>query len=234
MGEGEKENKMNKRTLSIVIVLMMATLACTCSSLLPSGGDGEEPPPSPVPTNIYLQDDFSSTDSGWEIGDYEGGSVGYKDDAYFVTSTSIDTMMWGVANRSFDNVVIEVDATQISAGPESNNAYGVVCRDQGDVTGTGYYLRISGDGFYQIVKAMGEEYEALVDWTETSAIQKGNATNHIMAVCNGSSLELFVNGERLAGVEDSTYTSGDIGFTATTYEETMTEVHFDNVIVREP
>jgi hypothetical protein len=211
----------------------MATLACTCSSLLP-GGDGQEPPPSPVPTNIYLQDDFSSTDSGWEIGDYDFGSVGYRNDAYFVTSTSIDMMMWGVANRSFDDVVIEVDATQISAGPESNNAYGVVCREQGDGSGNGYYLRISGDGFYQIVKAVGEEFETLVEWTETSAIQQGNATNRIMAVCNGSSLELFVNGERLAGVEDSTYTSGDIGFTATTFEDTMTEIHFDNVVVREP
>jgi hypothetical protein len=225
---------MNKKNLSIVIVLMMATLACTCSNLLPGGGIGQEPPPSPTPANIYLQDDFSSTDSGWEIGDYEFGSVGYRDDAYFVTSASMDMMMWGVANRSFENMVIEVDATQVSAGPESNNAYGVVCREQGDASGNGYYLRISGDGFYQIVKATGEEFEALVDWTETSAIRQGNATNHIMAVCNGSSLELFVNGERMAGVEDSTYTSGDIGFTATTFENTMTEIHFDNVIVREP
>lgn len=235
MREREKEDTVNKRALSVFVVLVMATLACTCN-LLPGGGDGEEPPPSPIPANIYLQDDFSSTGSGWEIGDYDFGSVGYKDDAYFVTSTTIDMMMWGVANRSFDNVVIEVDATQVSAGPESNNAYGVVCREQGDGSGNGYYLRISGDGFYQIVKAEGEgeEFQALVDWTETSAIRKGNATNHIMAVCNGSSLELFVNGERMDGVEDSTFPSGDVGFTATTFEDTMTEVHFDNVIVREP
>ena len=227
---------MNKRTLSMVIVLVMTTLACTCSGLLPGGGDGEEPPPSPVPTNIYLQDDFSSTDSGWEIGEYDFGSVGYKEGVYFVAATIIEIPMWGVANRTFDNVVIEVDATQVSSGPGNNNAYGVVCREQGDGFGNGYYLRISGDGFYQIAKAEGEggQFQELVGWTETDAIRQGNATNHIMAVCNGSSLELFVNGERLAGVEDSTYTSGDIGFAATSYEDTMTEVHFDNVIVREP
>jgi hypothetical protein len=235
MGEREKEDTMNKRALSVFIVLVMATLACTCN-LLPDGGDGQEPPPSPTPANIYLQDDFSSADSGWEIGDYDFGSVGYKEGVYFVTATIIEVPMWGVANRSFDNVVIEVDATQVSAGPANNNVYGVVCREQGDSFGNGYYLRISGDGFYQIVKAEGEggQFQALVDGMDTDAIHQGNATNHIMAVCNGSSLELFVNGKRLAGVEDNTYSSGDVALTATSYENTMTEVHFDNVIVREP
>ena len=224
---------MNKRALSVFIVLVMATLACTCN-LLPGGGDGQEPSPSPIPANIYLQDDFSSTDSGWEIGDYEGGSVGYKDDAYFVTSTSIDIMMWGVANRSFDNVVIEIDATQVSAGPESDNAYGVVCREQGDGSGNGYYLRISGDGYYSIYRAVGGEFEPLVDWITSTAIREGQATNHIQAICAGSALALFVNGQLLDEVEDSTFAAGDIALTATTFEDVKTEVHFDDLVVRSP
>jgi hypothetical protein len=226
---------MNKKVLGVLVVLVMTALACTCSNLIPGGGGGGAAPtePPPPPEDILWQDDFGDSGSGWEIGEYDDGHVGYKDGDYFVTSVNTEIGMWGVAGRSFDNVIIEVDATQVSAGPNSDNAYGVVCREQ-EGSGHGYYLRISGDGYYSIAKAANEEFTALIDWTESDAIKKGNATNHIEAICNGSTLELFVNGERLGSVEDSTFTSGDIAFTATTYEEEMTEAHFDNLVVRKP
>jgi hypothetical protein len=226
---------MDRKILGAFVVLAMAAMACTCSNLVPGGdGGGEGPDAPPPPENILLQDDFGDSNSGWEIGDYDAGDVGYKEGAYFVTSTQMETLMWGVANRSFDNVVIEVDATQISAGPDSNNAYGVACREQGGTDGYGYYLRISGDGYYSIAKAANGEFTALVDWTESNAINKGNATNRIRAICNGSTLELFVNGQRLDSVEDSTFMSGDIALSATTYEDEMTEIHFDNLVVLRP
>jgi len=83
----------------------------------------------PETGNILFRDDFSDSGSGWEVGDYEGGSVGYKDGVYFVTSLGNGSTMWGTANRSFDDLIIEVDATQVSAGPDNNNDYGVVCRE---------------------------------------------------------------------------------------------------------
>ncbi|MCP4539256.1 MAG: hypothetical protein GY832_19140 [Chloroflexi bacterium] len=226
---------MDKKVLGVFVVLAMAAMACTCSNLVPGGGGGTDPvDPPPPPEQVLFQDDFGNSGSGWEVGEYDDGDVGYKDGAYFVTSTKIETLMWGVANRSFDNVIIEVDATQVAAGPESNNAYGVACREQGSADGYGYYLRISGDGFYSIAKAANGEFTALIDWTESDAINQGNATNRIRAICNGSTLELFVNGQRLGSVEDSTFASGDVALTATTYEDVMTEVHFDNLMVLKP
>jgi hypothetical protein len=224
---------MNKRILGAVVILALAALACGVD-LLPGGGGSSKP--APTPDNVIFQDDFGDSGSGWEVGDYDEGSVGYKDGAYFVTATITDYMMWGVANRSFDNLVIEVDATQVSAGPISDNAYGVVCREDGNAGG--YYLRISGDGYYSIARAAGvgeaEEFVPLVDWAESSAIKQGNATNHIRAVCSDSTLELHVNGEHVATAEDSTFTSGDIAFSATSYESEATEIHFDNLVVRTP
>jgi len=218
----------NRKILGVIISLILTTLACTCN-LLPSLTG---PKASPVPSNVIFQDDFSDPDSGWEVGRYDDGSVGYKSGVYSVTSLSNGNTMWGVANRTFDNIVIEVDATQVAAGPESDNDYGVICREQGN--GNGYYLLLSGDGYYAIIKARDDEFYYLVDWTETEAIHKGNATNHIRAVCNGTSLELSVNGEFLAGTEDDTFASGDIALTATTYEDAATEIHFDNLVVSRP
>lgn len=227
-----REDKMNRRTLSVFIGLAMAALACACN-LLPGGeGGGEPAPPSPTPAGILLQDDFSDPSSGWEVGDYDFGSVGYKEGVYFVTATVVETPMWGVANHSFDDLVIEVDATLILAGPENNSVYGVVCREQGD--GDGYYLRISGDGYYSIARSEGRGFELLVDGIDSNAIGLGDAVNHIRVTCNGPTLDLHVNGQHLATVEDNTYASGDIALTATSYENEATQVHFDNIVVRKP
>jgi hypothetical protein len=71
-------------------------------------------------------------------------------------------------------------------------------------------------------------------WTESDVVRQGNATNHIRAICDGSSLVLLVNGQRLATAEDSTFASGDIALTATSYEDELTEVRFDNLVVQQP
>jgi tRNA A-37 threonylcarbamoyl transferase component Bud32 len=228
----------------LCLVLAIGAVLAGLYVLGKNGGDGKalatptsslgapSPPSATEASNLIFQDDFGSPVSGWEVGEYETGDVGYKDGVYFVTSISNTNVMWGVANRTFDNSIIEVDATQISAGPESDNSYGVVCREQGD--GDGYYLRVSGDGYYSIAKAIGDDFEYLVDWTESGTIRQGNATNHIRAVCDGSRFELFVNGELLAAADDSTFATGDIALTATTYEDDATEVHFDDLVVYAP
>jgi hypothetical protein len=184
------------------------------------------------PTGMLFEDDFGDPNSGWEIGEYDTGSVGYEDGAYSVVSFGDGDMMWGLANRSFDNLVIEVEARQVSAGPEDDNAYGVMCRVQPN--DDGYVLRISGDGFYSIQVVADGEFESLVEWTRSDAIRQGEATNRLRAVCDGADLALVVNGELVAQTSDGTFSEGDIALTATSFEEEATEIHFDDLVVSAP
>jgi len=220
---------MRKQVLLGGALLALALLACS----LPGLGT---PPPIGEPTSkVLFQDDFSDPKSGWEVGKYDAGEVGYGKGYYYVVSYGDAHTMWGVANRSFTDVVIEVDATQVSGPANDNTDYGVICRTADPESGVGYYLLISGDGYYAIAKGTDAGYEWLVDFTESSAIRQGNnATNHIRAVCNGSKLSLTVNGVLLAEAEDSEFTSGDIALTATSYESDPTEVRFDNLVVTAP
>ena len=181
---------------------------------------------------LLLQDDFSDPASGWEVGEYEGGTVGYLNNIYQVESLGDGSVMWGVAGEVLDDVVIEVQATQFSAPDNDNNDYGVACRIQDD--GAGYYLLISGDGFYAIMKAVDDERDPLVDWTESDAINRGNASNDIRGTCDGSSLTLEVNGQQLASTTDSEFLSGDVALTATSYESASTQIYFDDVRVSRP
>jgi hypothetical protein len=50
----------------------------------------------------------------------------------------------------------------------------------------------------------------------------------------GENLSLQVNGELLASVKDPRYSAGDIALTATSYESTSTEIHFDDIEVARP
>ena len=182
---------------------------------------------------ILYQDDFSDPGSGWEVGDYDDGSVGYRDGAYFVTSTTNEKVMWGLATRSFSDLILEVDATQVSAPANDDNAYGVMCRVQANGY-DGYILRISGDGFSSIHKVVDGSPEVLVAWSESEAIRQGNAMNRLRVVCDGSTLALFVNGELAAEASDTSFTEGDIALIVATYEDEATEVHFDNLVVTRP
>ncbi len=222
---------MKRKVLLLIGGLALALLACQLPFIGTPSPGGET---GGKTSDVLFQDDFSSPNSGWEIGDYDAGKVGYGNGYYYVIAYGNGDTMWGVANRHFTDVAIEVDATQVS-GPDNNNTdYGVICRTGDPESGIGYYLLISGDGYYGIAKGVEGGFDWLVDFTESHAIRQGNTTNHIRAVCKGSTLRLYVNGELLAEVQDPAYTSGDIALTATSYEDTPVEVRFDNLVVTRP
>ncbi len=221
---------MRKKWMVALGFLVAGSLSCSLfnnviSSTSLGGGSSSS-------AQVLYQDNFDDQGSGWEIGSYDHGQVGYQAGKYVVTSDGDGATMWGIGDQSFSDVDIEVEAAQVLAPGNNNNDYGVMCRAQDN--GDGYYLLISGDGNYSILLGNGDNYSTLVDWQESSAINTGNATNQLRAVCNGSSFDLYVNGKHLASAQDDTFSSGAIALTATSYESDGTEVHFDNLTVRQP
>ena len=190
------------------------------------------PTSEPESGAILYEDDFSDLSSGWEEGDFDEGAVGYGEGVYVVTATEEDNMMWAFGPVSYEDMVIRVETIQVSAPPNDNNGYGVFCRLQED--DDGYALRISGDGYYAIHLIEDGEFIDLVDWRRSDAIRQGNASNTIVAECEGTALSLTVNGVLVAEVEDDTFASGSVGFTATSFEPESTEIHFDDLVVTAP
>ena len=81
---------------------------------------------------------------------------------------------------------------------------------------------------------MVDNDEWLVSWTTSSAVNQGDATNRLRAVCQGDRLALFVNGELVAEATDDAFAEGNIALTASTFEEEATEVHFDDLMAYAP
>ena len=232
---------MHRRLFAISGLLLAAGLACSgltdLSGDVSEGSSGEsgfsDGSINEASGDTLFSDSFADESSGWEIGDYSGGRVGYWNGEYYVTSLGDGQTMWGLANRGFDDVAIKVRSQQVSAPNNDNNDYGVICRANAD--GAGYFFLISGDGFFAILRGdANDEFEQLIDWTSSNAINQGNSSNEIQVTCEGENLSLQVNGELLASVKDSHYSAGDIALTATSYEDTSTEIHFDDIEVARP
>ena len=198
----------------------------------PSPAVSPTDPPSSPGGSILFYDDFEDPASGWEVGSWDGGSVGYKDGQYSVISAGQAEWMWGAAFQYFTDVIIQVEATQASAGPTHNNDYGVGCRVQPN--GDGYHLVISGDGYYAIYLREDGLFTPLVPFEPSDAVRQGNTTNRILALCSGQLLVLFANDELLATAVDGTFVDGDIVLSATSFEDVPTEILFDNLVVYDP
>ena len=130
---------------------------------------------------------------------------------------------------------IEVDATKV--GGEDDNDYGIICRYSGTPESPNYYFSIiSSDGFAAIGKTTGgtSEYLSSEQMEPADAIKQGAVTNHIRTDCIGSSITLYVNGQQVATATDSSYTGGDVGLMAGTFEISSTEINFDNFLVLKP
>jgi hypothetical protein len=225
---------MKKIFLFALCVLLFASLACNFGGIFDNVGKKEQA------ANILFQDDFSNTFSGWDSLTDENGVTEYKDGAYHIQVNSIGKKgngmdMWANPAKNFKDVRVEVDVTQ-KDGPDDNDM-GVICRysDAND-TYNFYYFLISSDGYAGIAKMVDGASSILSDdgkLTGSDAI-KLKASNHIRADCIGDKLTLYVNGQQVASVSDSSFTSGDVGLIAGTFKTPGTDVLFDNFIVSKP
>ena len=218
---------MKKIYLLAILALLISGPACSPSSNLPSTGESAAEPTG----RIYFQENFSDDTTGWpsirtddRITDYENGVyrifVNLNNDDYLVTP--------GLSLPS--DVRVEVDATKVAGS--DNNDFGILCRYQDN--DNLYQFVVSSDGYVGIVKLVDGSMQSLAAETllESSAVNGGNAQNHIRADCIGNTLTLYVNGQQVSTVQDAAFTSGgDVGIFAGTYDTPGADIHFDNFIV---
>ena len=184
-----------------------------------------------APGHVLFSDDFSDEVGVWNTGSTEDGSVFYENGwLHLVDYTGLlSPVTW--ANQHFTDFILEVQ-TKLVRGTD-NNWHRVLCRCQ---DGDNFYeFSISADGYYAIGGLINGDVTVLVAQTSSSYINQGvDAVNLIHIECIGSNLNLSVNGHVLATVTDTTFSGGDIGLAATSFEASSTEIAFDNITLTEP
>jgi len=184
------------------------------------------------PGSLLFQDDFAKTSSGWLVGQDSDGLVAYDGGGIRIFVKQPGAARLTVPSLRFTDVHIEVDTIKLT-GPDDNN-FGLVCRYQNE--SNFYFFEISSDGYYTIGKYI-DGVMSLIGMTQMqshNAIHQGGAINHLRVDCSGSRLVFYVNGEKLAEVEDNEIKSGDVGLIAGAIKTAGTDILFDNFSVLQP
>jgi hypothetical protein len=181
----------------------------------------------PTPQLLIYEDDFSNRGSGWNEMSTLHGDFGYEDGEYHILVEDPDYIAaaWNSRAGPFTDFAVEIDARLVSGPDESG--YGLTFRVQNNVDF--YSFMVTGNGYYHLAKHNGE-WVTLQAWTGSDFISEGSSTNHLMVVCRGTQIEVYVNGYHLATVTDDSFPDGSVGMVAyASGPDTL--VAFDNIKV---
>ncbi len=193
-----------------------------------SGVEPEQP--MTAEGSVLYSEDFSDTSSGWDIADEGDYAVGYQNGRYEMELRLDNYFVWSIAGENFQDAYITVEAEPMVLTGEGD--YGVVCRYQ---DADNYYaLEVSEDGFFTIWKRVAGEFIPLVDWEESDILPLDGSMVTIQAACVGNSLGLAADGVLLAEVQDNTFSEGDVGLIAGTWDTVGLVIAYDNFVVHGP
>ncbi len=129
-----------------------------------------------------------------------------------------------IASPNFSDSAFQVQMTIVQG-----DAGGIGFRSD-STKGKGYLFVISQDGKYGLY-VFTNASPFLIRSGSNTAINTGlNQSNIVAVVANGSTIDLYVNNQKIESVNDSTYSQGQIGVSAVELNN-PTEVVFSNAKV---
>ncbi len=165
-----------------------------------------------------FSDAFTNNNNQWNIQSYPGEFSVTVDSGALALENDNNKLLWELVpgDKSYSDFQLSVDA-MLSKGTQGNG-YGLYIRSalsQNTALSTYYRFELYGDGSYAIFKGIANangdlSSTRLVDYTNSSAIQKQGGLNHIMVVAKGSTLQLVVNGQTLSSISDTSYARGRV------------------------
>jgi hypothetical protein len=113
-------------------------------------------------------------------------------------------------------------------GGDPNATFGFVCNEQGTTTAF-YYVGVSPSGHYAFIKSSVALADVLLKEGNSPVVSASNGSVRLGLDCGNGSMTLYVNGQVVDSVSDSTYTSGSVGlFAASADQNSGTIVIFDD------
>ena len=243
--------------LALAGVVLLMGLACSTSAatptLKPTAKPTERPTKTrlpatqrpaptateaPVQSPIYFTEEFDSGIPDWSYfvqnGDESLMDLSADSGSLSFNLNGEDLYVYVMYDPwTYDNV--RVDATADNRGKNSNSV-SLICRySESD----GWYeFNIGNDGLWQVFVydiATGGDYQMLNSGGST-AIHSGKAVNEYSAICNGTTLSLYINGTKATSFQETYYSlrEGLVGVGVSSYQALPIIVNVDKVSISEP
>jgi hypothetical protein len=185
-------------------------------------------------TRPLIEDDFSSGSGNWGTGTDADSSVEYGNGGLQMLVFTPNFLTWSSPNATdYQNVHIEVTARHNDANPTTT--FGVICNEQG-TSASFYYFVITPSQEYAIAKATRGQTDVFLtnndEWGSSDLIPKNAASYRIGADCGNGTLTLYVDGNQVDSVSDSTYITGRLGVITWSGDEASSAyITFDDFVV---
>ncbi len=156
-----------------------------------------------------LNDPLTATGAnGW----IEGPECSYTNNAYHAKETQSNILLYCTASRTnFSNFIYRVNMTILSG-----QRGGMIFR--ADAANSKFYLfRVAQDGTYDLYMypdKTGSDAKKLTSGNATNMHTSQHASNLLAVVAHGAQIDLYINDQYQASVNDSTLQSGAIGLVA--------------------
>jgi len=250
--------KSNVRVMMVIAILALAALAC--QAVTGGGDSGNDDPPfiystssaatdeptidepateepaliptepeAPVAGDVVFSDDFSVDQ--WGTGTDADSAVEYLNEALNFIVFKDNFFVWSTPDDEvYENIHMEV--TVINNGTDATTAFGLMCNKA--VVNDFYYLAITPSGQYAIAKAVTAQTDVFLtnndEWADSDLIAINADSYRVSVDCGNGALTLYVDGQEIASVNDSSYTNGRVAVFAWSGEEVgiTTDVSFDD------
>jgi hypothetical protein len=201
---------------TVAVAVLVAVLAASPASAGKTDRihvGGSTPSPSGGSEDVLIDDDFSA--ENWNVVTDDRKSITYRGDALNVQVFKPEYFVWTRPNSDTYRDV-HIEATMVNnTGSDDQTAFGFICDQQTDNSDNFYYFAVTPTGDYAIARAVKDKDDVVLSnnnkWATSDLIAKNAASYRVAADCAEGQLTLYVDGNQIASVSDSTYTEGSVG-----------------------
>jgi hypothetical protein len=124
-----------------------------------------------------------------------------------------------------------LEGTFDSGNCSGRDRYGLVARSSAPADAyVGYLFGVTCNGRYSLRTWDGEEFDDVIPWTSSGLLQSGSGkTQRLGLWAKGTRLILYVDGKKLAEIQDSTYSSGKFGLFVGSVETDDLQIKVDEI-----
>lgn len=185
------------------------------------------PPPLPSPKPSYEEYFSDPSDADWDQVEDENKRIWIGDGRYnfWVKIVNQHPEVLNSAAGNFDNFRLEVDTYQVSGSEFNSQAVLFRASDRSNY----YYVLISGNRYVAFEKIEDGQCKEITPWQQKSAIRQGCNHNNITIVASGNTFTFFVNDVEVLEATDSSFDTGQVGFSAALWEGSSVHIAFDNL-----
>ena len=176
---------------------------------------------------VLYKQTFDNASSDFDENETENASYKFVDGAYSVSAKKANLIVWQKIKGDYGNTAISLDTT--IDGPKESAA-GLVFHYQDDKNF--YLFTITGDGRYVLDMYKNDNLTTLIDWTESSAINKVGELNSLRVETVGDDIRLYANDKLLDEISDGTFKRGKAAIAINTFDDPKLTVTFDNLVIR--